>query len=324
MESSIKLWLRSFYQIEAYSIVQLDGGNWANTFSVKYNQGSLIVKIIEATRISPTEEIQNQILLYLASKNLIIRIPLLNIHGNFNTLIQIDNIEYHFTVFQKIQGFVIEEHMSLLTPKTTEILGDQLARFHKELSQGGFDSQFKFWNQQENLFTQRDFGQVQSSIVDRYLLFFKKLSQIPIRQQLIHGDIHFANLILTEDLQSIGFIDFDDVSLGSPVMDLCILILDYAIMTLESNEAIIENFVIPLLSGYTKQNSLTREEILMMPVTLKVLELNLYIQCYDIRDSEAIWIKNFYINRTKSVLSDDFIILDVQRTNQILEHFFPI
>ena len=319
MESSVKLWLQSFYHIEAHSIVQLHGGNWANTYSVKYNHGSLIVKILDETRTSPTEEIQNQILLFLASKNLIVRNPIPNIHGDFNTLIQIDDLDYHFTVFQKIQGFVIEEHMNLLTPKTTEILGDHLARFHKEISQGGFDSYFKFWNQQENLFTQRDFGQVQSSIVNRYQRFLKRLSQIPMRCQLIHGDLHFANLILQNDLQGIGFIDFDDIILGSPIMDLGILILDYAIMTLESNEVIIENFIIPLLSGYIKQKSLNREEILMIPVILKLLELNLYIQCYEIRDSEATWIKNFYINRTKSVLSDDLIILDFQRIDQILD-----
>ncbi|WP_371806789.1 phosphotransferase enzyme family protein [Candidatus Lokiarchaeum ossiferum] len=309
MEYSIISWLEQSYHINALSILQLNGGNWANTFDVESNQGSLIVKILETTRSSPTEEIQTQILFYLASKNIIVRNPIPNIHGNCNTFCQFEGNNYQITVFQKIQGHVIEEHMSLLTSNVVEILGENLARFHNELSKGGFDSHYKLWNQQENLFTQFDFGQVDNSIVDRYHSFFNKLSHEPMQCQLIHGDMHFANIVLQKDPQEIGFIDFDDMILGHPVMDLSVLILDYAIMTLKSNDEIIQKFVVPLLSGYFRLKPLTKEEILMIPLILKVLELNLYIQCYEIRDSEAVWIKNFYVNRTQSVSRDDYIIL---------------
>ncbi|CAL9367813.1 Homoserine kinase [Streptomyces sp. enrichment culture] len=50
----------------------------------------------------------------------------------------------------------------------------------------------------------------------------------PTERQVVHGDLYFANTVVDEHCNLVGFIDFDDAYLGSSLLDLALVVMEFS------------------------------------------------------------------------------------------------
>jgi Ser/Thr protein kinase RdoA (MazF antagonist) len=122
--------------------------------------------------------------------------------------------------------------------------------------------------------------------------------------QMIHGDIHFDNIIIGKS--NTFFCDFDDVCIGDYRMDLALLLFDLAIISTPIGDwSTINKYANRILKGYNENSNHPNVEFDDLEPLFKLLEINFYIEFRTLEstDLEDGWIKRFLINRRDSVES---------------------
>ena len=133
--------------------------------------------------------------------------------------------------------------------------------------------------------------------------------------EVIHSDLHLANVLFDDNEDKFRFIDLDDVLLGTVQMDLATLIFDLPVLIRkEEIAANIQQITIDILDGYHSTRHLTRKQVLELPQYLKLLEIVCYINFLEHEQSGDQWIRSFYAGRKENILGDvPYADLDIDR-----------
>jgi Ser/Thr protein kinase RdoA (MazF antagonist) len=136
------------------------------------------------------------------------------------------------------------------------------------------------WEQCSNLFNWNTF--TEPWLEKKSAEVREKISVLPRTAEnygMIHADLHFGNFIVDVPSKAVAIIDFDDICAGWYIMDLAILLFDILVLYEgPSRETFAIEFLLPLLEGYCRENSLDPYIWAQVPLFTKLLEINLYAE----------------------------------------------
>lgn len=188
------------------------------------------------------------------------------------------------------------------------------------------DFAFSGWQGVENCFNAFDYQSFSDQrIVWQYLAYREAClascgadaarAQADQSYGIIHGDLHFSNIILDPIDCKVTFCDFDDACLGLYVMDLAMIMFDLGVILQSENKShdLSEN-VYRIIDGYNQKT--TRDAVSLSKIHnfIKLLECSLYIQYYDdfqrsqVADPQLAnptgWLELFFYGRKERILED--------------------
>ena len=197
---------------------------------------------------------------------------------------------------------VLEENF--LSTTLCSLIGNNIAMLHIALQQvKNLNIRIPRWYEHYNCLTVGNDKHIENdAIVDRYLKLRAFYSQELHENEIIHGDIHFDNIIIGKS--GAFFCDFDDVCFGDYRMDLALLLFDLAIIKNPLGDwkgiNTAANTVITAYNSCNKEHAVKLEELYGI---FNLLELKFYI---DFRSTSYLengegWIKRFLTNRKESI-----------------------
>ena len=109
-------------------------------------------------------------------------------------------------------------------------------------------------------------------------------------------------------LEIASLYDFDDICKGLFVVDLTMVVFDLGvIMQCERKTEVVRNLAGAIVDSYNQSSTSERIHLSEVEEFLKLLELSLFIQCYDFYTRSSPlqgWLKLFYEGREERILSD--------------------
>jgi len=197
---------------------------------------------------------------------------------------------------------VLEENY--LSSTLCSLIGHNMAMLHIALQQAkNLNINIPKWYERYNCLTIDNDKQTENDeIVERYLKLRAFYSQELHENEVIHGDIHFDNIIIGKS--GAFFCDFDDVCSGDYRMDLALLLFDLAIITNPLGDwKGINTAANSILTAY---NSCNKEHIIKIEELygiFNLLELKFYIdfRSTNYLENDEGWIKRFLTNRKESI-----------------------
>jgi Ser/Thr protein kinase RdoA (MazF antagonist) len=187
-------------------------------------------------------------------------------------------------------------------------IGKSIAQLHTTMKKVGHDRfDFGRWESGENCFSFEPSAgsDADDPIVIKYLQQKSRCLAKHDPQQAIHGDMHFDNIILTDD--GVVFCDFDNVCVGDVKMDLALLLLDLPIVADPSEDwATINQLANAILVGYSCNGHDHAIELKNLSEYQKLLEIGLYLECRQYADLCAGdgWIPRFFRDRKRRIMDD--------------------
>ena len=132
---------------------------------------------------------------------------------------------------------------------------------------------------------------------------------------IIHGDLHFSNIILDPNDCKVTFCDFDDACLGPHLMDLAMILFDLGVILQSDNKSHdLSKNVSRIIDAYNQET--TRDAVSLSEIHdfIKLLECSLYIQYYDDFQRSQVanpqlasptgWLELFFNGRKERILED--------------------
>ena len=199
-------------------------------------------------------------------------------------------------------------------------IGNALAIFHKNSQKIGYAGwDFPELLDADNCFNVRHYDErIDKRIIGKYEKQRESYAELLPSQEdygVIHGDIHFDNIIVDTTSNAVTFCDFDDICRGLYVTDLAMILFDLAIiMRCENKAGVVRNLAEIVLNSYSDSRKVNRISLSEMDGFLKLLELSLFIQYYGLYknlDPLDGWLKLFYEGREERILCDTPLLSDI-------------
>lgn len=159
---------------------------------------------------------------------------------------------------------------------------------------------------------------------NRLLEYLRALPRDPHSYGLVHFDAHTSNLFVDDRTTppAITLFDFDDCAYSWFANDIAI-VLFYAISTAKNPPEATQNFMVPFLRGYRKENQLDPAWPAEIPYFLKLREIDLYAVIhrsfgpgpYD----ESPWVAHFMNGRKQRIeAGEPYVAFDFTTLGQEL------
>ena len=226
-----------------------------------------LLKISEGSTSKETLVFQNELLAYLAKKEMPFQIPktLPNKDGKMLTSINIDNKKYYVRLISFVKGRIWKD----CNPKTNilrEDLGRKIGVLTKTLQNfnDNVTPNTSDWDLANVAWT-RDyitlFSEKRASVVTKFQTLFTAIESTfyALPKSSIHGDINDQNIVLSNNLNNLevaGIFDFGDATHTQTVNEIAITIAYAAMEVPDPLEAALD-----ILRGYATQHTLTEKEI---------------------------------------------------------------
>lgn len=119
--------------------------------------------------------------------------------------------------------------------------------------------------------------------------------------ELVHYDAHGGNMLI-DARGIINLFDFDDCCLSWYACDIAI-VLFYMVTNAPDPDGAAERFLVPFLTGYSRENRLDRKWLESLPLFLKLREINLYSVIHRSMDPDSLtgWCAAFMDGRRKRI-----------------------
>lgn len=204
-------------------------------------------------------------------------------------------------------------------------VGEALARMHNNAAALGTARwEFAPWFSSENCFNVSEFPEGLSPVVKaKYEELYQHCRTMTEQADtsvgsgtwgVIHGDLHFSNIIINNSTSRVTFCDFDDACLGFFAMDLALMVFDLKVILQGNNkEQQFQQALADILVGY---NAVRGRQV--RPLTaadlaqwLQLLELSMFIQCWPLLEEARAaekeltgWLGLFFAGRQRRILAD--------------------
>jgi Ser/Thr protein kinase RdoA (MazF antagonist) len=311
------------YGKECTIVKEFPTGNYGKTYELLSEGESWVGKVIPAddkSRINSILQLQK----HISNNGVFVPNPAYTKNNRLYDTFNYNDNEYLMLLYRKLSGENVEDRIDdYIKQNKLYDLGREVALLHQVMQ--SYNKQqltnVKKWLETDCLFTifeEVDPG-IDASILKRYEEIRNSLTETQdTDEEIIHSDLHFANVLYDKEMDRYKFIDLEDVVLGSVQMDLSILIFDLpVIMKKEANKKNIESVSIEIIRGYDSIIQLNEKQIATIPLYLKLLEIASFINFYASKDSDDIWIQTFYSGREERVLRNlPYVEIDVHRVLQ--------
>jgi Ser/Thr protein kinase RdoA (MazF antagonist) len=216
---------------------------------------------------------------YLSAGGAGVAKALLSAHGNL-----VEGVEdgkgdqFLVTAFSKARG----KHPGKAewTPALFETYGQLIGRLHvlsQDYRPPNPECLRPQWNNPININIEDFLPEGDEGIAEQFRMLMAYLEALPITSEgygLIHQDAHAGNFFVDEAGQ-ITLFDFDDCCYGHYIYDLAMVVF-YAIVNHPDGPAATQEFLIPFLRGYRRENRLDPVWLKEIPYFLKLREIDLY------------------------------------------------
>jgi len=307
----------SLSRLYGYSIDDLK----KNDTSGNYNQTFIFRKdgIPYILRVSPSDEDVNSLNLcmnYLAKHHRLgsaVVEPIKSLHGNFVEQVTSANGSVHCVTVTKYEPGTCYELLNANTLNNDLLrhVGRSLGAFHnnsRKLGDQGHDA--KDWHEGNNCFSVMDFGTAETEMVSLYMDYKRTCldkEKTDLTYGIIHGDLHFSNIIIESTEPKVTFCDFDNLCRGYYAMDLAMILFDLSVILQCSNkEKVLTQKVTEIVEEYNAASEV-RLEIEDTSDFLKLLEISLYIhyhQYFAEDTSDEGWLSLFFPDRRRRIVAD--------------------
>ncbi len=236
-------------------------------------------------------------------------------------VVALDGSRCCVTATRKSPGLTHDHlYKDTLSEQAFRSIGNALAIFHKNSQKIGYadwdfpelldaDNCFNVWHYDER---------IDKRIIGKYEKQRESYAEhLPSQEDygVIHGDIHFDNIIVDTTSNAVTFCDFDDICRGLYVTDLAMILFDLAIiMRCENKAGVVRNLAEIVVNSYSDSRKVDRISLSEMEGFLKLLELSLFIQYYGLyKNSDPLdgWLKLFYEGREERILCDTPLLSDI-------------
>lgn len=295
------------YNLPNVKIVnQLKSGNTNASFLINTDVGKFVLRHLLVDK--DKTEINLQIQERIAKATDLAAVPIQSINRRYVETSEIDKEKNKsISLVKYIEG---ETH-NIIESDTIEedyfsSIGKNLAYLHKELANEELPiKEMPRWYEGENCFNINELHKSRNQTESKYMEIKEYCKNNFLENQLIHGDIHFDNIITNHG--KTWFCDFDDLCVGDYRMDIALLLFDLVIITNPFGDwqKINEN-ADNILKAYNENSSRKDVKVEDLHKLFKLLELGFYIEFgdYDISCLEEGWVKRFLTNRKKQVEDD--------------------
>ncbi|SFM28302.1 Phosphotransferase enzyme family protein [Paenibacillus sp. 1_12] len=233
---------------------KLLGGYNGNVFEVGRNV-KFVVKILERS-VNPVNSQISELewLAYLHSHGVSVVRPL-RVKGN--EYIQQINNETYFVAYEKINGSPVKPNdMKIWGTAFFERWGEMVGKMHSVSKSYSPNNEHLQWFQNTVLLNIESIP-LNPQLIQMWNTYKKEFYKLPISIEnfgLIHGDLHYGNLLITGN--EITVIDFGDCEQHWFAYDVAIVIYHIALtVSKQEREKFVKSFFSSFVNGYVRENS---------------------------------------------------------------------
>ncbi|MHC4225614.1 MAG: phosphotransferase enzyme family protein [Planctomycetota bacterium] len=300
--------IEEVYGIRCRSVRPFPTGNAAVTCEVVMDQDRRVVKILPiGDRLRSVQLLRLQ--RFIGGRGISAPAPVRTASGELCATILYEGEERMMFMYRKLDGENAERHVDgLVRAGNFQELGREVARLHEAMQAFGKArlTGLKSWHRTDCLFSASDAGGADARIWKRYEDRRDALIETNgACADVIHGDLHLANVLFDGEADRFRFIDLEGVVLGSVQMDLATLIFDLpVVMRLVGSRRGAGAPVSDLIRGYRSIRRLSERQLRSIPGILNLLEASCYLKFRKLEGHGGPWIGEFLPGREERILKD--------------------
>jgi Ser/Thr protein kinase RdoA (MazF antagonist) len=314
------------YGKECTVVKEFSTGNYGKTYELLSEGESWVGKMIPADDKSRINDIL-QLQKHISNHGVFVPDPAYAKNGRLYDTFNYRDNEYLMLLYRKLSGENVEDRIDdYIEQDKLYDLGREVALLHQAMQSYNKNklASVKKWQEADCLFTifEEVDPDIDAGVLKRYEEIRNSLTETQDKdEEIIHSDLHFANVLYDKEMDRYKFIDLEDVVMGNIQMDLSILLFDLPVITNkeEKKQNILKGVIIEIIRGYNSIIHLNEMQIETIPSYLKLLEIASYINFYAYRDSDDIWLQTFYSGRKERILRNlPYVQFEVNRVLQNL------
>ncbi|MFZ5352980.1 MAG: aminoglycoside phosphotransferase family protein [Bacillota bacterium] len=306
--------LAALYSTKAEDIKKINGGNYNQAYEFEHLGEKYIL------RISPEEgEITHleQIMKYMYKHNQLgssVVVPVKSVNNSFVETINDGENELLVTVLKKEPGNTYEDFdNNTISEGIFYKIGRNLAVLHNNSSHLEHEmSNLVNWYEKDSCFNiLGELEEAEAGVAEKYYKYKALCLDIPKNNEnygIIHGDLHFSNIIINHEAETVCYCDFDDNCKGFYIMDVAMIFFDLkVVLSCDNKQEAMCRYMQLILQGYNDISAHEKAAVKKLENFLKLLEISLYIQYskyYDENDTEDTWLNRFCKDRRKRIIMD--------------------
>ncbi len=155
----------------------------------------------------------------------------------------------------------------------------------------------------------------QKVVIQKYEQLMQQLRTLPTTPDvygMVHQDVHGGNFFVQDE--QITLFDFDDSIYGWYVYDIAMAFMYVLPLHCQSQQDIEQGkeFLLKFLHGYTQENPISRDWLALIPLFLKIREIDLYIAIHRSMDLDNLdpWCASYMNGRRQKIENDVPYFLD--------------
>ena len=324
MEKIIKESMNDQVLESAYKLFDIDkelvyyiGGFENLVYGFKKDNSEYILRFVHSShRTFELVEAEIEFIDFLDSNNASVSTIVLSSNNNIVEKIESNNTYFSVSVFTKAPGGMIKREQ--ITEDFIYSFGKEIGKLHA-LTKKYKPMYLRHQWYDENYIGigKRNLKKEELVIIDKMEEIIKKLKQADKSIDsygLIHADLHFGNIFVTED--SMTFFDWDDSSYQPFINDFAVITFDmvaYTKLTDLERAKKANEFLVPLFKGYEEENSLKKEWFNYFHLFMKYREAVMYIMLH--AAGEKIYNSDFgkrYLTKRLERIMNDVPFLDMK------------
>ncbi len=316
----------NLYNTSLEELVPLSGGNYNSVYQFPQGEKIAILRIgVEDCPVNQTLSMLEWVN-FLALHGAPVSAPLLSVNNHLMERLMHYGTPYTLTAFEKVDGILAENiPPSEWNDALFQNIGQATGKMH-HISAGYRPSRPahtrpQWFDGYEVREASEKLAHSSDPARDKLVNLITELQQLPTTPTdfgLIHDDLHFANFLIQPNGQ-MTIIDFDDCVYGWFAMDIAMALFDVLVLyyasTEEESQSFARRFLTSYLSGYRQEYDLPRFWQEQIPKFLKLKELCIYADLFDLVDAAkpGSWVGKFMRNRSTRI-SDDIPYVDINFT----------
>lgn len=283
-------------------------GNYGETYKVSLDSEAFVVKVFPETEAGSLGQMLD-LLHYINEHNIQVPNPMKTLDNQWFVREVLNEKPVMYYVYPFLEGINLEDTIQeAIEGGLLNKLGSELARLHQFMR--SYPAEYlkdkRKWNEVEGLMVIYEIvhEDIPKTIVEVYHSQREALNQLQLcENQVVHSDMHLANILLSEENKAFRFIDMDECVIGNPVMDIAVLCFDLPVICTE--EELWQKGLKDLLTGYEEVTPLEQKEKEAIPIMLKLLEIASYINYYAYREVPDPWFQHFFEGRRDKILKNE-------------------
>lgn len=288
MEKIIKESMNDYVLETAYDLFEIDktlvefiGGFENLVYSFQKNDKNYILRFVHSSHRSFEQvEAEIEFINYLDLNEASVSTIVLSLNNKIVEKIVSNNTYFSVSVFTKAIGSPIKKEQ--LTDDFIYRFGKEIGKLHV-LTKDYIPKYIRHQWYDENYIDigKRVLIEDEEPVLDKLeeiILELKKADKSINSYGLIHADLHFGNMFVTED--SMTFFDWDDCSYQPFVNEFSVIIFSlviYSQLSMQEKSAKANKFLTQLLKGYREINNIESEMFEYFHLFLKYREAVMYI-----------------------------------------------